>query len=126
MEFGQFYYYYLLVVNGINEIIINDFFMEFLYKPVLFVLFGINILFMLFCILNFFDCVFDPYKKLSEAIIILLGAIIVSIGLFFAYQYGYSAAEFLKGVLILIAGFVFALVWIIVGLLFFNGPLHWQ
>jgi hypothetical protein len=100
--------------------------MELLYKPVFFVLFGINSLFLLFCIFNFFDCVSDPYKKLSEAIIFLLSGITISIGLFFAYQYGYTAAEFLKGVFILIAGFVFALVWIIVGLLFFNGPIHWQ
>jgi|JI7StandDraft_1071085.scaffolds.fasta_scaffold00071_14 uncharacterized protein YjeT (DUF2065 family) len=97
-----------------------------LSKAVFFILFGINSLLVIFSLFTFYDLLVDPYKKLSEALILLIGGVIIGVGLFFAYQYGYSSADFLKGCIILIAAFVIALVWIIIGLLFFNGPIHWQ
>ena len=97
-----------------------------LSKAVFFILFGINSLLVIFSLFTFYDLLVDPYKKLSEALILLIGGVIIGVGLFFAYQYGYSSADFLKGSIILIAAFVIALVWIIIGLLFFNGPIHWQ
>ena len=97
-----------------------------LSKAAFFVLFGINILLVLFSVFSFIDLLLDPYKKLSEALILLCGGVIIAVGLFLAYQYGYLPADFMKGVIILIGAFVVALVWIIVGLLFFNGPIHWQ
>lgn len=97
-----------------------------LSKAVFFILFGINSLLVIFSLFTFYDLLVDPYKKLSEALILLSGGVIIAVGLFFAYQYGYSSADFLKGCIILIAAFVIALVWIIIGLLFFNGPIHWQ
>lgn len=100
--------------------------MAVLSKAAFFILFGINTLLVLFSIFSFFDLLFDPYKKMSEALILLSGGVIIAVGLYFAYQYGYSSADFLKGCIILIAAFVIALVWIIIGLLFFNGPIHWQ
>ena len=95
-------------------------------KAVFFILFGINSLLVLFSLFSFFNLLLDPYKKLSEALILLSGGIIIAVGLFLAYQYGYSSADFMKGIIILIAAFAAALVWIVIGLLFFNGPLHWQ
>jgi len=97
-----------------------------LSKAVFFILFGINSLLVIFSLFTFYDLLVDPYKKLSEALILLIGGVIIAVGLFFAYQYGYSSADFLKGCIILIAAFVIALVWIIIALLFFNGPIHWQ
>ncbi len=100
--------------------------MAVLSKAAFFILFGINSLLVLFSIFSFIDLLFDPYKKMSEALILLSGGVIIAVGLIFAYQYGYSSADFLKGSLILISAFVIALVWIIIGLLCFNGPIHWQ
>ncbi|MBP6569499.1 MAG: hypothetical protein KA270_20155 [Saprospiraceae bacterium] len=95
-------------------------------KAVFFILFGINSLLVLFSLFSFFNLLLDPYKKLSEGLILLSGGIIIAVGLFLAYQYGYSSADFMKGIIILIAAFAVALVWIVIGLFFFNGPLHWQ
>jgi len=97
-----------------------------LSKAVFFILFGINSLLVIFSLFTFYDLLVDPYKKLSEALILLIGGVIIAVGLFLAYQYGYSSADFMKGVIILIGAFVVALIWVIIGLLFFNGPLHWQ
>jgi hypothetical protein len=98
----------------------------FLSKAVFFILFGINSLLVLFSVFSFIDLLLDPYKKMSEALILFIGGVIIAVGLFFAYQYGYASTDFLKGVIILAGAFVVALVWILIGLLFFNGPLHWQ
>lgn len=95
-------------------------------KAVFFILFGINSLLVLFSLFSFFNLLLDPYKKLSEGLILLSGGIIIAVGLFLAYQYGYSSADFMKGLIILVAAFVIALVWVVIGLFFFNGPLHWQ
>lgn len=100
--------------------------MAVLSKAAFFILFGINSLIVLFSIFSFFNLLLDPYKKMSEALILLSGGVIVAVGLFLAYQYGYSSSDFIKGVIFLVAAFVIALVWVIIGLLFFNGPLHWQ
>jgi hypothetical protein len=98
----------------------------FLSKAAFFILFGINSLLVLFSVFSFIDLLLDPYKKMSEVLILFIGGVIIAVGLFFAYQYGYASADFLKGVIILAGAFVVALVWILIGLLFFNGPLHWQ
>ena len=95
-------------------------------KAVFFILFGINSLLVLFSLFSFFNLLLDPYKKLSEGLILLSGGIIIAVGLFLAYQYDYSSSDFMKGIIILIAAFAVALVWIVIGLFFFNGPLHWQ
>jgi len=100
--------------------------MAVLSKTAFFILFGINSLLVLFSLFSFFNLLLDPYKKMSEALILLSGGVIVAVGLFLAYQYGYSSSDFIKGVIFLVAAFVIALVWVIIGLLFFNGPLHWQ
>jgi hypothetical protein len=100
--------------------------MMFVSKAAFFILFGINSLLVLFSFFSFINLLLDPYKKLSEGIILLLGGIIVGIGLYLAFRYGYATTDFTKGVVILVSAFVIALVWIIIGLLFFNGPLHWQ
>lgn len=113
-----------MVVGGIN--IFKSIIMIALSKASFFILFGINSLLVLFGLFSFFDLIMDPYKKLSEALILLFGGVIIAIGLFLAYQYGYSQSDFMKGIIILVGAFVVALVWIFVGLFFFNGPIHWQ
>jgi hypothetical protein len=89
-------------------------------------LYGVSSLLVLFSIISSFDLILDPYKKLSEALILLGGGCILAIGLYLAYHYGYLNANFTKGIIILVTAFVIALAWVIIGLLFFNGPLHWQ
>lgn len=100
--------------------------MAILSKAAFFILFGVNSLLVLFSIFSFFNLLLDPYKKLSEALILLSGGVIIAIGLFLAYQYGYFAADFLKGVIILVSALAVAFIWIVIGLFFFNGPIHWQ
>lgn len=100
--------------------------MEFLLKALFFVLYGISILLTLFLIFSFFDLLMDPYKKSSEAIIMLIGGCILICGLYLAYQQGYIPINYIRGCIILIIAFGAALVSILVGLFFFNGPLHWQ
>lgn len=100
--------------------------MAILFKAVFFILFGVNSLLVLFSIFSFFDLLLDPAKKNSEAYILLSGGVIIAVGLFLAFQYGYITPEYLKAVIILVSTLVVALIWIIIGLFFFNGPLHWQ
>jgi hypothetical protein len=97
-----------------------------LYKAGFFILFGINSLLILSIIFIVIDLLLDPAKKNSDAPILLGGGAIIAVGLFLAYQHGYSSGDFRKGLLILMAAFVVALVRIIVGSLFFSGPLQWH
>lgn len=100
--------------------------MEFFSKTLFFALFGISILLTLFLVFSFFDLLIDPYKKTSEAIIMLIGGCIIGAGLYIAYQQGYAPMSYGKGSVILVGAFLIALVSILVGLLFFNGPFRWQ
>lgn len=100
--------------------------MEALSKLIYYVLFGINILLVLFTIVNFFSLSSDPSKKLSEAIIFLVSSIAIVAGLYLAYRFGYSNESYVKGCLILLGNFISGGMIIFVGLLFFNGPIHWQ
>jgi hypothetical protein len=100
--------------------------MEFLSKVLFFALFGISILLTTYLVTMFFSVLLDPYKKSSEAIIIILGACFLGIGLYFAFQHGYLTANYLRGCFFLISAFVAALIVLVVGYLFFNGPIHWQ
>lgn len=100
--------------------------MEALSKLIYYVLFGINILLVLFTIVNFFSLSSDPSKKLSEALIFLVSSIAIVTGLYLAYRFGYSNESYVKGCLILLGNFISGGMIIFVGLLFFNGPVHWQ
>mgnify|MGYP001218850833 CR=1 FL=1 len=100
--------------------------MDFLLITLFYLLFGISILLTLFLVFSFFDLMLDPYKKTSEAIIMLVGGCLLGIGLYVAYQQGYVPVNFLRGSVILVLAFIIALISILVGLIFFNGPLHWQ
>ena len=100
--------------------------MEFLSKVLFFIMFGISILLTLYLVLGFVDILIDPYKKASEAIIMLIGGCILGVGLYIAYQNGYVPVNYGRGCIILIIAFFTALLTILIGLFFFNGPLHWQ
>jgi uncharacterized protein YjeT (DUF2065 family) len=100
--------------------------MEFLSKVCFFALFGISILLSIFLLMGFFDLLVDPYKKTSEAIIMLIGGCLLGVGLYIAYQYGYVPVNYVRGCIILIIAFITALLSVLIGLFFFNGPLHWQ
>ena len=87
---------------------------------------GISILIALFYFFNFFYNLFDPYKKTSEAMIFLAGSIIMGCGFYLSYRFGFVPEQFWIAVGILIGTFVLSVIWILIGLLFFNGPIHWQ
>ena len=100
--------------------------MEFLSKSVFFVLFGLAILLTIFYIANSLNCFMDPYKKSSEAVIMLIGACVVGVGLYLTYHQGYIQLNYVRGSIILVVAFLVSVVCVLIGLLFFNGPLHWQ
>jgi hypothetical protein len=105
---------------------LNSIDVEDLLKVLYYVSLGISILLTLFYLFNFFDLVYDPYKKTSEAIIFLVGFMMMLLGMFLAYKYGYSVDFLWRAIGILVATCVISIIWIFVGLLFFNGPIHWQ
>lgn len=100
--------------------------MEFLSKTLFFVLFGISVLLTLFYILSFFNLLIDPYKKVSEALIMQFGGCVLGVGLYLAYQQGYLPVNYVRGSVILLVAFITTIICVILGLMFFTGPINWQ
>jgi hypothetical protein len=100
--------------------------MAFIMKVLFFALYGISVLLSIYLILGFFNLLVDPYKKSSEAIIMLIGGCVLVVGLYISYQYGFIPVNYIRGCIILTVAFFTALLSILIGLFFFNGPMHWQ
>lgn len=97
------------------------------FSKIVYVICSIMSLFQaMFYLANFFNLASDPSKKASETFIFFGASCIVSAGMVVAYKYGFALSNIWTAVCILLASWVLALVWIVVGLLFFNGPIHWQ
>ncbi len=100
--------------------------MFFLTKTIFFVLYGISCLAMAFLLASSAKIWLDAYGKKSEAIILGLGGIIFGTGLYFAYNILQNSERYLHGLSALVITWVVAFLVVLIGLLFFNGPLRWQ
>lgn len=67
-----------------------------------------------------------PYTKLSEIVIMILGIIITLAGLYGGYRQVYFYNNYKNGSLIVGSALFIAFIVIIIGLLFFNGPIKWN
>jgi hypothetical protein len=89
--------------------------------------YGITVFIILFYFGNLLSLVFElPYSKVSEIVIIAIGIIIVFIFLYFAHKQGFKIENYRKGIILFGVSWLISVLTIIIGLLFFNGPLHWQ
>ncbi len=100
--------------------------MEFLSKTAFYVLYGMSGLAMLFFFASSAKLLLDRYGKTSEAIIMALGGIVFGTGLYFTYHLLQDSERYLHGFGALVITWVVAILVVLIGLLFFNGPLHWQ
>lgn len=100
--------------------------MEFLTKLLFFGLFIFNLIFGILLFLNFMTNAGNPAKKLSETLIFLIGGCISFAGLYLAWEMGYVTGSYGTGSAILAGTFIAAVISVMVGLFFFNGPIHWQ
>jgi uncharacterized oligopeptide transporter (OPT) family protein len=92
--------------------------MENLSKWLYYLATGISVLIALFYFFNFFYNLFDPYKKTSEALIFLVGSVIMISGIFISYRYGYLSELFWVAIGMLIGTIIISIIWIFIGLLF--------
>jgi hypothetical protein len=100
--------------------------MDFLFKVAFFVLFGLTCLIFLYLVMMTSSVALDPYGKRSEVVIMLIGATMLSVGLYFAYQQVKDSDKYLLGGGILVATWLGTLVTVLIGLFCFNGPIRWN
>jgi hypothetical protein len=100
--------------------------MEYLSRWLYYAAAALGILITLFYFFNFIYNLFDPYKKTSEAMIFLAGSMIMGCGFYLSYRFGFVPEQFWIAVGILIGINILSIIWIFIGLFFFNGPIHWQ
>lgn len=100
--------------------------MEFLIKLIFFGLFLFNSIFGIFLFLNFMTNAGNPSKKLSETLIFLIAGCVSFAGLYLAWKMGYVTGSYGTGSVILVGTFIAAVISVMAGLLFFNGPINWQ
>jgi len=100
--------------------------MEFLVKMLFYVLYGLTCLLCLFFFLSALNVLFDAYGKKSEVLIMSLAGIVVAIGLYISYQLIKDTDRYLYCSGLLGITWIVAIVFVLIGLFFFNGPLHWQ
>jgi hypothetical protein len=62
-----------------------------------------------------------PFKKNSEATILLMGSFIVIAGMYYGVRSGYMTQSISKGFFILTGSWIAAVLAIAIGLVFFNG-----
>ncbi|MBK8820775.1 MAG: hypothetical protein IPN49_17440 [Saprospiraceae bacterium] len=100
--------------------------MDFLYKMAFYVMFGISCILIIYLSTHMVSIFLDAYGKKSEVVIILIGSIILGTGLFKAYLSIQTGDHFLFASGIIGLSWLVSLVVILIGLLFFNGPLKWN
>ncbi|QQS30575.1 MAG: hypothetical protein IPM47_06480 [Sphingobacteriales bacterium] len=100
--------------------------MEFLAKTTFFLLFGISSLAMLFLLTTSVKILIAPNGKTSEAIISALSGLIFGTGLYFTYHLLQNSERYIKGCTMLGMTWLVAIFVILIGFLFFSGPLRWQ
>jgi hypothetical protein len=100
--------------------------MEFLFKTAFFVMFGLTCLILLYLLMMTVNGAVDPYGKKSEVIIMFIAAAMLGVGLYFAYGSTKNSDQFLLACGILALTWFCALIVVLIGLFFFNGPIRWN
>jgi len=95
--------------------------MEFILKGIYILIFLISLLLVISLCLLSLEHWIHPFKKDSEAVILILGSIILSTGMYFSVKYGYYLSNLLKSLYWLVGSWVITILVITIGLLFFNG-----
>ena len=91
-------------------------------KGIFFAILSISFLVVVALLLLSLDHWTHPFKKNSEAVILLIGGFIISAGMVLSIKYGYFAGSMSTGVLLLAGSWLVTLFCITLGLMFFNGP----
>lgn len=92
-------------------------------KLLYYCMFGVSGLVILFLIFGSINLLLDPYGKNKEALIYTLGAAILGTGLYLAYKKVKHAENFQFACGALGISWAAALIFIIIGVLFFAGPI---
>lgn len=99
--------------------------MEFLSKAAFYVMYGISCLIALFFYANALYTITQTPGKGKDALILLVGGILISVGLYLAYETIKTNERYLYGCGILGLDWLITLVVVIVAFFTFV-PLHWQ
>ncbi|MBK8517210.1 MAG: hypothetical protein IPL55_13290 [Saprospiraceae bacterium] len=100
--------------------------MEFVYKMAFYVMFGITVFIILYLMVGSISMIFDPYSKKMEIVYYLIGCTILGIGLYKSYNIIKISDEYMNSCGVLGITWIVTLVFIVITLLFFNGPFRWQ
>ena len=100
--------------------------MDFLYKMAYYVMFGIAIFIILYLLFGSISLLFDPYGKKNEIVYLLMGNTILGIGLYKSYNIIKISDEYMQSCGVLGISWIITLVFIVIALLFFAGPLGWR
>ena len=92
------------------------------YKVIFFANLAISLLLVLSLWLLSIEYWLHPFKKNSESIILLSGGIILSIGMYFSVRFGYKLDSLSSGLFWLFGTWLATMLFITIGLIFFNGP----
>lgn len=101
--------------------------MLFISKLAYYATFTLASLFSLYLLLSpVNNLMYHPFVKRSENIIFVIGAAVAITGLIFARNTTRNGEQYLLGVGMLLGSCVLSFIIIMIGLLFFNGPLKWN
>lgn len=95
--------------------------MAILSKVFFFLTFFVSVIFCIILMLLSLDHWLHPFKKDSEAIILLTGSFVTMTGMYVGVKYGYYAQDLPKGFFLLTGSWIAATIVIAIGLVFFNG-----
>ncbi|MBK9256700.1 MAG: hypothetical protein IPM42_14525 [Saprospiraceae bacterium] len=92
-----------------------------LIKIIYFITFFLSIILFLSFMGLSLDHWLHPFKKNSEAVILLLSGILTIIGMWYSLKYGYNTDHISKGIFQLLGSWLLTAIFLTIGLVFFNG-----
>lgn len=99
----------------------------FIAKMLFYGMFGICCLLSLYFFLSpVNNILYHPFVRTSENVIFLIAALVLSGGLYWSYQIVQGTEKYWNGFGVLVLGLIVSILIILIGLLFFNGPLKWN
>lgn len=110
-----------------NQAIINKTTMTF-SKLIFYLLYIFNSLTMLFYVATIFFnlTTYKAFNRNTENIVFALATLVLAIGIYIAHNKAYNHQNFTFANITFVVSWISALLVILIGLLFFNGPIHWQ
>lgn len=100
--------------------------MEFIQKGLFYVMFGITSFIILYLLTMSVSIFLEPYGKKSEIVIMLIGTVLLGAGLYITYCTIKTSERYAYACGMLGLTWVITLAVIIIGILFFSGPLKWN